>query len=536
MRKLVALLLCVVMLSASARVIKMPLAKNALSHEFIESVELTDDSTTFTIAMFHLPGYWCSLDTLALRGKVSGKEYPLLGVKDYTFNEKKTMPESGVWRFKVSFPPLDDRDSIVDLVENNSLSGFYDVRLSPNPPAGKIHTRIEGIYPGKEKALVIEDASASSHDAVRKVWIPVEEDGHFSYDMYSDDVKGLVITEKDMYLKGIFRLPRMLSENTVITVSYEAEEDGRYTPKISAPAGTLTHELNEIETYAMDLWDNAPVVHRRDSLEKAKKYYSPELYRLMELYEKHPEQKDSIGELVNELWKQGKARSKEGQLAEEAVEKFGTVDLQNLKIAKAVEKRSFAGLFTLVHASWYTKDTAPITAAWREYYADLFPGHPYTERLKMLSETTDPVPGNKFVDFSAPDLQGEVHRVSDLVKGHPALIDLWATWCMPCRRTAISMKPVYEKYADKGFVIVGVGANESLDKIKLAAEKDNYPWTVLAEVAGKNGIWAKYRCSNAGGTSVLVDAGGTIVSVYPKAEEVEKYLEEYYGNSGNAKK
>lgn len=185
---------------------------------------------------------------------------------------------------------------------------------------------------------MIEEASASSHDAVRKVWIPVEEDGHFSYDMYSDDVQGLVITEKDMYLKGIFRLPRMLSENAVITVSYEAEEDGRYTPKISAPAGTLTHELNEIETYASDLWDNAPVVHRRDSLEKAKKYYSPELYRLMELYEKHPEQKDSIGELVNELWKQGKARSKEGQLAEEAVEKFGTVDPRISKLPRRLKR------------------------------------------------------------------------------------------------------------------------------------------------------------------------------------------------------
>lgn len=536
MRKLVALLLCAVMLSASARVIKMPLAKNALSHEFIESVQLTDDSTAFTIAMLHLPGYWCSLDTLRLRGAVSGKEYPLLGVKDYTFNDKKTMPESGVWRFKVSFPPLDDRDSIVDLVENNSQAGFYDVRLSSNPPAGKIHTRIEGIYPGKDKALLIEEASASSHDPVRSLWIPVDDDGHFSYDLYSDDMQPLVITEKDMHFKGMSRLPRMFSENAVITVGYEEKGEGDYKQKISAPAGTMTHELNEIENYASDLWKNAPAVHYRDSLEKAGKYYTPEYYRLKDLYRQYPEKKDSIGQLVNELWKQDKARTKEGELAEEAVEKFGTVDLQNLKIAKAVENRSFAGLFTLVHASWYTKDTAPITAAWREYYADLFPGHPYTERLRLLSETTDPVPGNKFVDFSAPDLQGEVHRVSDLVKGHPALIDLWATWCMPCRRTAISMKPVYEKYADKGFVIVGVGANDSLDKIKLAAEKDNYPWTVLAEVAGQNGIWAKYRCSNSGGTSVLVDTDGTIVSVYPKAEEVEKYLEEFYSNSGNAKK
>ncbi len=47
-------------------------------------------------------------------------------------------------------------------------------------------------------------------------------------------------------------------------------------------------------------------------------------------------------------------------------------------------------------------------------------------------------------------------RLSDIIKGKVAVIDLWASWCMPCRAKAKAMIPIYEKYKDRGFEIVGV--------------------------------------------------------------------------------
>lgn len=529
MKKIVLLLSSAAVLSLSARKIEMPIYDNAtMTHEFVESVELTDKNAVFDIVMVHLPGWWCALDTLKLHGAVTGKDYPLIGLENYTFKEKKSMPESGVWRFKARFAPLDKADSIVDLTDNN---GIYGLRLSSNPPAGKIHTRIQGTYPGKAKVLMLEEDVATPRDPAFRRWMPVGEDGHFSYDLYSDYPKAFTITEKDMHLRGMRPWSKLISEEAVLNVSFKENEDGDLDLRVAAPAGSLTQQLNDFRDYFLELWKNAPVVLHRDSLEKAKKYYTQDFYDLMELAEKNPELRDSVGKKANALWDQGKARTPEGQAAEDAVEHFGENDYKNLQIQKAAELNSLTGLYILAHESWYADDTTPLTEAWRSVYADKFPGHPYTERLKLLSATTDPVPGNKFVDFSAPDLEGKVRRVSDLVKGHPALIDLWSTWCMPCRRTSISMKPVYEKYGPKGFVIVGVGADRSLDEIKSAAEKDDYPWPVLVEVAGANNIWAKYRCANAGGTSVLVDADGKIVAVYPTAEEVEKYLEKFYNES-----
>ena len=57
--------------------------------------------------------------------------------------------------------------------------------------------------------------------------------------------------------------------------------------------------------------------------------------------------------------------------------------------------------------------------------------------------------GERFIDFTAPDANDEMHTLSEEIKGKIALIDLWASWGGPCRREAMSMKPLYESYKDK---------------------------------------------------------------------------------------
>ena len=75
---------------------------------------------------------------------------------------------------------------------------------------------------------------------------------------------------------------------------------------------------------------------------------------------------------------------------------------------------------------------------------------------KILLDGFIPGPGGRYVDFEVPDLGGSKVRLSDIIKGKIAVIDLWASWCMPCRAKAKMMIPIYEKYKDRGFEIVGV--------------------------------------------------------------------------------
>jgi len=53
-------------------------------------------------------------------------------------------------------------------------------------------------------------------------------------------------------------------------------------------------------------------------------------------------------------------------------------------------------------------------------------------------------------------------------KGQYTLVDFWASWCGPCRAEAPNVVAVYEKYRDKGLVVIGVPVNDKVDATKKA--------------------------------------------------------------------
>ena len=62
--------------------------------------------------------------------------------------------------------------------------------------------------------------------------------------------------------------------------------------------------------------------------------------------------------------------------------------------------------------------------------------------------------------FLAPDFElktpaGEVVKLSDL-RGQAVLVNLWATWCPPCRAEMESIETVYNEYKDRGFTVLAV--------------------------------------------------------------------------------
>jgi thiol-disulfide isomerase/thioredoxin len=160
-------------------------------------------------------------------------------------------------------------------------------------------------------------------------------------------------------------------------------------------------------------------------------------------------------------------------------------------------------------------------------YSKRFPYHPYTKQIgDILTGIKTVKVGGLFVDFSAPTVDGKEITASEIVAGKVALIDLWASWCGPCRVTSKSYIPIYEKYKEKEFVILGV-ANEfkNTNAFVKAIEKDKYPWLNLIELENKNRIWDKYNISNSGGSTFLIDAKGVILAINPDAEELDKLLE-----------
>jgi len=63
-------------------------------------------------------------------------------------------------------------------------------------------------------------------------------------------------------------------------------------------------------------------------------------------------------------------------------------------------------------------------------------------------------------DIDLPSPQGKNYKLSDL-KGKVVLLDFWASWCGPCRKSNPHVVDTYKKYKDKGFTVYSV----SLDGI-----------------------------------------------------------------------
>jgi thiol-disulfide isomerase/thioredoxin len=156
-----------------------------------------------------------------------------------------------------------------------------------------------------------------------------------------------------------------------------------------------------------------------------------------------------------------------------------------------------------------------------------YPNHSYTKLgYSLLRALNDLNPGGNYVNFTAPDIDGDIIEFKDVLKENKiVLLDLWATWCGPCIAKTRLVRPIYEKYKHKGFTILGVaGERRNLDKFHVFMEKEQWPWQQLIELAGENKIWEKYNVMNSGGGMFLIDSSGEILAVDPSAEEVDTIL------------
>ncbi|GMR12350.1 MAG: TlpA disulfide reductase family protein [Gemmatimonadota bacterium] len=66
------------------------------------------------------------------------------------------------------------------------------------------------------------------------------------------------------------------------------------------------------------------------------------------------------------------------------------------------------------------------------------------------------MPGRAAPDFAVPDLKGDIHRLSDFAGEKVVLLNVWATWCLPCREEMPSMERLYAELDREDFVILAV--------------------------------------------------------------------------------
>lgn len=94
-------------------------------------------------------------------------------------------------------------------------------------------------------------------------------------------------------------------------------------------------------------------------------------------------------------------------------------------------------------------------------------------------------------------------------KGKVVVLDFWASWCVPCRRSFPWMNSMQEKYGDSGLVIIGV--NLDSDPAEANAFLQEYP-AQFQIIYDPDGELAREYDVIAMPSSYIFDRDGTLVT------------------------
>lgn len=129
--------------------------------------------------------------------------------------------------------------------------------------------------------------------------------------------------------------------------------------------------------------------------------------------------------------------------------------------------------------------------------------------------------------FAVDDLAGKKFS-NEALRGRVTLVDFWATWCVPCRKSMPELQALHEKYAGRGLTVLGISIDEGgASKVKkyVTSKKLTYPIAIDSE---KTPAWDAFRVK-AVPAAFLIDREGRVVAQWtgasPKAADLEAALE-----------
>ncbi len=127
------------------------------------------------------------------------------------------------------------------------------------------------------------------------------------------------------------------------------------------------------------------------------------------------------------------------------------------------------------------------------------------------------------------DRDGNDRKLSNL-RGKVVLIDLWASWCRPCRMENPNVVKMYKKYHSMGFEIFSVSMDRDRSAWLKAIKDDGLVWpNHVSDLQG----WTSTGGATYGITSipatVLIDKEGRVIARNLRGTELENKLKQIFG-------
>ncbi len=143
--------------------------------------------------------------------------------------------------------------------------------------------------------------------------------------------------------------------------------------------------------------------------------------------------------------------------------------------------------------------------------------------------------GHPAPDFTFPDLTGKKVSLTDF-RGKVVFVNVWATWCPPCREEMPSMQKLYERFKNEEFKILAVSIDSNgREAVAPFMEKLNLTFPALLDPESK--MWGLYGLTGVP-ESFIMDREGLVVkkivgAIDWAAQDVFRFFQELIKNPGS---
>jgi thiol-disulfide isomerase/thioredoxin len=130
-------------------------------------------------------------------------------------------------------------------------------------------------------------------------------------------------------------------------------------------------------------------------------------------------------------------------------------------------------------------------------------------RPQSATQATGPaaLQGQVAPSFAVPSMSGATSQLA-AYRGRVVVMNLWASWCPPCRAEMPDLQRLYQTYKTQNLIVLGVDQGESAQRVGAFAQSLGIHYPILLDQQQQYGrVYAALGLP----TTILVDRSGVVV-------------------------
>jgi len=96
--------------------------------------------------------------------------------------------------------------------------------------------------------------------------------------------------------------------------------------------------------------------------------------------------------------------------------------------------------------------------------------------------------GRQAPAFDLATVDGSQRVQLDTLRGEVVIVNFWASWCLACRTEQPALADTFNRYRDRGVVLVGISFQDSAVDARAYASSSGITWPLLNDPGSRTGL------------------------------------------------